>query len=205
MPLSVARRLLPPNAIIGVSCTTPEQVRKAVEGGADYVGLGAVYVTSTKDVSAPGSVCGIAGARAMLSVLEGTGVKAIAIGSYLFLLLPFTQWVSSKGVVLMRVAQAVLNRRTCSARCTAVRLPLATLFMVLLSCQTLWPRLTLARLPHASHKHSVPGRQLPPPGLLASKSCAKRFSIRPKESQPWPQPSFISCGNRGHLFIRYPS
>ena len=102
MPLSVARRLLPPNAIIGVSCTTPEHARKAVEGGADYVGLGAVYATSTKDVSALGSVCGIAGARAMLSVLEGTGVKAIAIGSYLFLLLPFTQWVSSKGVVLMR-------------------------------------------------------------------------------------------------------
>jgi thiamine-phosphate diphosphorylase / hydroxyethylthiazole kinase len=102
MPLSVARRLLPPNAIIGVSCTTPEQVRKAVEGGADYVGLGAAYATSTKDVSAPGSVCGIAGARAMLSVLEGTGVKAVAIGSYLFPLLPFTQWESSKGVVLMR-------------------------------------------------------------------------------------------------------
>jgi thiamine-phosphate diphosphorylase/hydroxyethylthiazole kinase len=81
MPLSTARWLLPSHAIIGVSCTTPEQARKAVEGGADYVGLGAVYATSTKDVSAPGSVCGIAGVRAMLSVLEGTGVKAVAIGS----------------------------------------------------------------------------------------------------------------------------
>jgi thiamine-phosphate diphosphorylase/hydroxyethylthiazole kinase len=80
MPLSTARWLLPSHAIIGVSCTTPEQARKAVEGGADYVGLGAVYATSTKDVSAPGSVCGIAGVRAMLSVLEGTGVKAVAIG-----------------------------------------------------------------------------------------------------------------------------
>jgi thiamine-phosphate diphosphorylase/hydroxyethylthiazole kinase len=81
MPFPIARKLLPPSAIIGVSCTTPEHVRKAIEDGADYVGFGAVYTTSTKDVSAPGCVCGIAGVRAMLSVLEGTGVKAVAIGS----------------------------------------------------------------------------------------------------------------------------
>jgi hypothetical protein len=31
-------------------------------------------------VSAPGDTCGIAGVRAMLGVLEGTGVKAVAIG-----------------------------------------------------------------------------------------------------------------------------
>ncbi|KAH9045113.1 thiamine biosynthetic bifunctional enzyme [Lactarius hengduanensis] len=80
MPFTIARKLLPPSAIVGVSCATPEQARKAVEDGADYVGLGAVYATSTKDVSAPGRVCGIAGVRAMLGVLEGTGVKAVAIG-----------------------------------------------------------------------------------------------------------------------------
>jgi len=54
MPLSIARKLLPPSAIIDVSCTTPKHVHKAVEEGADYVDLGAVYATSTKDVSAPG-------------------------------------------------------------------------------------------------------------------------------------------------------
>jgi len=81
MPLPIARKLLPPSAIIGVSCTTPEHVHKAVEEGADYVGLGAVYATSTKDVSAPGRVCGIAGVRAMLTVLEGTSIKAVAIGT----------------------------------------------------------------------------------------------------------------------------
>jgi thiamine-phosphate diphosphorylase/hydroxyethylthiazole kinase len=141
MPLGVARKLLPPNAIIGVSCTAPEHARKAAEEGADYVGLGAVYATSTKDVSAPGAVCGIAGVRAMLGVLEGTGVKAVAIGSCLFLPLPFTlpfhsmeqQWHGTDA----RVAQAVSNRRICFARCTAALLPLATAFMVLLSCQTL--------------------------------------------------------------------
>jgi len=82
MPFAIARRLLPPSALIGVSCTTPEHVRRAVDDGADYVGLGAVYATSTKDVSAPGRVAGIAGVRGMLGVLDGTGVKAVAIGTY---------------------------------------------------------------------------------------------------------------------------
>ncbi|KAI0268629.1 Hydroxyethylthiazole kinase [Gloeopeniophorella convolvens] len=80
MPFAVARTLLPPNAIIGISCATPEHARQAVQDGADYVGLGAVYPTNTKDVTAPRRMCGIAGARAILSVLEGTGVKSVAIG-----------------------------------------------------------------------------------------------------------------------------
>lgn len=91
MPLAIARKLLPPSAIIGVSCTTPEHARKAVEEGADYVGLGAVYATSTKDVSAPGRICGIAGVRAMLTVLEGTGIKTVAIGNHPSLVPPPTR------------------------------------------------------------------------------------------------------------------
>jgi thiamine-phosphate diphosphorylase/hydroxyethylthiazole kinase len=104
MPLSIARKLVPPNMIIGVSCATPEHARKAVEEGADYVGLGSVYGTCTKDVSAPGDTCGIAGVRAMLGVLEGTGVKAVAIGSYL-LSSPFAPLRSTciaRGIALMR-------------------------------------------------------------------------------------------------------
>src|SRR5216684_5920514 len=82
MPLSIARNLLPPNVIIGVSCATLEHARKAIEEGADYVSLGSGYGYSTEDVSDTGDIAGV---RAMLGVLEGTGVKAIAIGSYLFL------------------------------------------------------------------------------------------------------------------------
>ena len=119
MPLAIARQLLPSSAIIGISCTTTEHVRKAIEGGADYVGLGAVYSTSTKDVSTPGRVCGIAAARAMLGVLEGTGVKAVAIGDHL---LPI---VKMRMVLTRDFAQVVLNQRTCFVRCMAARLQLA--------------------------------------------------------------------------------
>jgi len=98
MPLAIARKLLPPSAIIGVSCTTPEHARKAVEEGADYVGLGAIYATSTKDVSAPGRTCGIAGVRSMLTVLEGTGIKAVAIGNHLSLVYPSPRMALTRGL-----------------------------------------------------------------------------------------------------------
>lgn len=48
MPARVARSLLGPNKIIGVSCKTPEQAQKAWDDGADYIGCGGVYPTNTK-------------------------------------------------------------------------------------------------------------------------------------------------------------
>ncbi|XP_050124766.1 thiamine biosynthetic bifunctional enzyme TH1, chloroplastic isoform X1 [Malus sylvestris] len=49
MPAHVARSLLGPEKIIGVSCKTPEQAEKAWLGGADYIGSGGVYPTNTKE------------------------------------------------------------------------------------------------------------------------------------------------------------
>ncbi len=48
LPCAVARRILGPEKIIGVSATHPEQAIKAEKDGADYLGVGAMYPTSTK-------------------------------------------------------------------------------------------------------------------------------------------------------------
>ncbi|KAB5563718.1 hypothetical protein DKX38_003772 [Salix brachista] len=48
MPATVARTLLGPEKIIGVSCKTVEQAQQAWIGGADYIGCGGVYSTNTK-------------------------------------------------------------------------------------------------------------------------------------------------------------
>lgn len=48
IPCALVRKILGPDRILGVSCKTPEQVRKAYEDGADYVGCGGVYATTTK-------------------------------------------------------------------------------------------------------------------------------------------------------------
>ncbi|KAL0422267.1 UNVERIFIED_CONTAM: Thiamine biosynthetic bifunctional enzyme, chloroplastic [Sesamum latifolium] len=49
MPARVARTILGPDKIIGVSCKTPEQAKKAWIDGADYIGCGGVYPTNTKE------------------------------------------------------------------------------------------------------------------------------------------------------------
>ena len=78
MPVAIARQLLPPGTIIGMSCNTVEQVRRAVKDGVDYVGIGAVWATTTKKLTSP--VIGVRGVGAMLEVLDDTNVKAVAIG-----------------------------------------------------------------------------------------------------------------------------
>nr|XP_019067348.1 thiamine biosynthetic bifunctional enzyme TH1, chloroplastic isoform X3 [Solanum lycopersicum] len=49
MPAHVARALLGPDKIIGVSCKTPEHAQQAWIDGADYIGSGGVYPTNTKE------------------------------------------------------------------------------------------------------------------------------------------------------------
>jgi thiamine-phosphate pyrophosphorylase len=48
MPVKEARRIVGPDALIGVSTHTVEQVRAAVLDGADYVGVGPVFPSRTK-------------------------------------------------------------------------------------------------------------------------------------------------------------
>jgi thiamine-phosphate pyrophosphorylase len=48
MPLSVARNILGPDKIIGVSVFTAEEARQAESDGAEYLGLSPIFVTATK-------------------------------------------------------------------------------------------------------------------------------------------------------------
>jgi thiamine-phosphate pyrophosphorylase len=47
----LARRLLGPDATIGVSVNTPDEARRAEREGADYVGAGPAYATATKETA----------------------------------------------------------------------------------------------------------------------------------------------------------
>ena len=48
LPARQARGLLRPNMILGVSTHDPEQARRAVADGADYVAVGSIFPTTTK-------------------------------------------------------------------------------------------------------------------------------------------------------------
>jgi len=49
LPVSVARDLLGDDALIGRSVSTVEDAREAAAAGADYLGVGAVFATGSKD------------------------------------------------------------------------------------------------------------------------------------------------------------
>ena len=49
LPVTVVRRLLGEQAVIGASAHNPEEARQALADGADYLGCGAVFGTTTKN------------------------------------------------------------------------------------------------------------------------------------------------------------
>lgn len=49
LPLNEARKLVRSNMFIGLSTHTPEQAAKAVADGADYIGVGPIFPTRTKE------------------------------------------------------------------------------------------------------------------------------------------------------------
>ncbi|MDJ1183206.1 thiamine phosphate synthase [Roseofilum casamattae] len=48
LPIAVAREMLGPQKIIGRSTTNPDEMKRAIAEGADYVGVGPVFATPTK-------------------------------------------------------------------------------------------------------------------------------------------------------------
>jgi len=71
--------MIGPDAIIGLSVRSIAEAKKAVEDGADYVGIGAVWDTKSKDLKGKKAM-GPDGVGEILDILSGTGVDAVAIG-----------------------------------------------------------------------------------------------------------------------------
>jgi thiamine-phosphate pyrophosphorylase len=77
LPVEVARDQLGPDAIVGVSAATVTEARAAVDAGADYLGVGAVYGTDSKDVDDDRD--GV-GPERIRSITDAVDVPVIGIG-----------------------------------------------------------------------------------------------------------------------------
>lgn len=99
MPVAVVRKMVGPDMVIGVSAETVAEAEAAVAGGADYLGVGAVFPTTTKLDAEPVSkemlqaicaavsvpVCAIGGInKDNLLQLQGTGIAGVALVSAIF-------------------------------------------------------------------------------------------------------------------------
>ena len=74
-PIPLARQLLGEGRIIGGSAATMEEARKCLSEGADYVGFGPVYPTSSKEDAGP-----VSGIDLLREVVEAIPLPIIAIG-----------------------------------------------------------------------------------------------------------------------------
>ena len=77
LPAAVAREQLGPNAVVGVSTSTVSEARAAEAAGADYLGVGAVYATGSKDV--PDEENGI-GIERVTAIVDAVDIPVIGIG-----------------------------------------------------------------------------------------------------------------------------
>lgn len=75
MPYDAARRIMGREKIIGISVSTVEEALKAEDSGADYLGVGPVFATSTKsDAAVP---CGL---QVLSQIREKCSIPLVAIG-----------------------------------------------------------------------------------------------------------------------------
>lgn len=74
VPVKDARRFLGPQGIIGATAKTPEQAEKAMEDGADYLGVGAWFFTETKKDALPISE------DTYQKILQAASIPNLAVG-----------------------------------------------------------------------------------------------------------------------------
>ena len=74
LPIKALRKIAP-NLMLGCSTHSPEQARKAIEDGADYLGVGPIFTTQTKE-----DVCDAVGFEYLEYVVATHDVPFVAIG-----------------------------------------------------------------------------------------------------------------------------
>lgn len=74
LPVREARKILGPDRIIGISTHTRDEAMRAEIEGADYIGFGPIYDTSTKDAGQP------RGTDPLSDVSRSVGIPVVAIG-----------------------------------------------------------------------------------------------------------------------------
>ncbi len=77
LPIEVAREQLGPEAVIGRSVSTPDAAVKAEQAGADYLGVGSIFRTGSKDTPPEETAIGL---DRVAAIRDSTGIPIVGIG-----------------------------------------------------------------------------------------------------------------------------
>ncbi len=102
MPADIAREIIGDDKILGVSASTVEEAKKAQIDGADYIGSGAVFPTSTKDdadsVSKP----------QLKEIVHSIDIPVVAIGG---ITLENAESLKDTGIAGFSVVSAIMSAK----------------------------------------------------------------------------------------------
>jgi thiamine-phosphate pyrophosphorylase len=112
LPVAVARRLLGADAVVGATVRDPEGARAAERDGADYLGVGPAFATSTKEVGV--TPLGLGGVAAVAAVVD---IPSVAIAG---VTVDSAREITARGVAGVAVIGAVSRADDPLAACTAL-------------------------------------------------------------------------------------
>ncbi|WNY24705.1 Thiamine-phosphate synthase [Methanolapillus millepedarum] len=120
LPVAVARKLIGPGKILGVSVSTVREAKKAQEDGADYLGVGAIFPTGTKpDADA-------VALNTLHEIKESAGLPVVAIGGISKETIPQLAGTKIDGVAVVSAVMASPRPRAAAEEIRAAFEKIAT-------------------------------------------------------------------------------
>jgi thiamine-phosphate pyrophosphorylase len=99
IPIAEARKITPPDFIIGVSTHSLTQALEAEKQGADYIGCGPVFATPTKENYPP------IGPDTVKQVIESVHIPVVTIGGLDLDNIPLLRKVGARNFAMVRALQ----------------------------------------------------------------------------------------------------
>lgn len=100
MPCDITRRLIGDDKILGVSATTVDEAKKAQEDGADYIGTGAVFPSTTKKDAESVSK------KELKEIVDSIDIPVVAIGG---ITLENAHELAGTGIKGLSVVSAIMS------------------------------------------------------------------------------------------------
>jgi thiamine-phosphate pyrophosphorylase len=101
LPAAAARRILGPDAVIGVSASCVSEALQAREDGASYVGLGHIFPTGSKEKPLPPIGTAVIG-----EVAKAAGLPVVAIGGIGLEQVPKVMAAGASGIAVISAVTA---------------------------------------------------------------------------------------------------
>lgn len=95
LPLAAVRNMIPSSMIVGISVSTIEEAKEAEENGADYIGVGAVFPTDSKNDAE------VLPEGMLAAITNAVSIPAIAIGGIKHVHLPAIREMNIAGVAIV--------------------------------------------------------------------------------------------------------